>query len=137
MTKVLVHDRYYIDGAVSDTLPIDVAVELGCTDIVVIMTKNITDYAFGKRHQRLVKHLVKKFAKNQSLRVRHKLPTDERILKLNLERMSKPAKKLRFYILEPSDTELLVGLGSIDRPKIEALGELGVSDMDRLLNLAV
>jgi predicted patatin/cPLA2 family phospholipase len=135
--SVLVHDRYYIDGAVSDNLPVDVAVDLGCTDIVVIMTKKITDYTFGKRHQRLVKHLVKKFAKNQSLKVRHKLPTDERILKLNLRRMSKPTKKLRFYILEPSDAELLVGLGSIDKPKIEALGELGVSDMDRFLNLAV
>jgi predicted patatin/cPLA2 family phospholipase len=131
---VPVGGRYYIDGGVADNLPIDVAVKLGCTDIVVLMTQQIAAYHFDKRHQRLVKRLVKHLAKNQTPQVRMKLPTDERMLQVNLRRITHPTKKIRFYVLEPSDEEYLVSIGSIDKPKIERLGKLGVTDMDHLLH---
>jgi predicted patatin/cPLA2 family phospholipase len=131
---VLVGDKYYLDGGVADNLPIDIAVSLGCTDIVVVLTQQISAYHFDKRHQRLVKRLVRHITKNQSAMVRKKLLTDEHILQANLRRITKPTKKIRFYILEPSNEEFLVSLGSTDKPKIERLGTLGVTDMETFLH---
>ena len=131
---VLVHGRWYIDGGVSDLLPIDVAIKLGCTDIVVVMTQAIANYRFDKRHSRLVKHLVKHFAKRYPDAVQKTLPTNEKLLHLNLRRLLHPTKRVRFYVLEPSDPEMLVSLATIDKAKVEALAALGVSDMDTFLH---
>ncbi len=132
--KVKVGDGYFIDGSVSDSLPIDVAINLGCTDIVVVLTQQISAYRFDQRHQRLIKRLIKKFAKNHTKLVRKKLPTDEKLLQINLRRISHPTKKIRFYVLQPSDEEYLVAMTSIDKKKIEDLGRLGAKDMDKFLN---
>jgi predicted patatin/cPLA2 family phospholipase len=131
---VLVDNRWYVDGGVSDLLPVDVAVKLGCTDIVVVMTQKLQNYRFDKRHERLIKHLVKQLARNQPESIRKKLPTDEKILQLNLHRLSHPTKKTRFYVLEPTNEEALISLGTISKPKIETLARLGVTDMDAFLH---
>lgn len=135
--QVMVNNKYYIDGGVADNLPVDIAIDLKCTDIVVIMTQQIANYHFDRRHQRLVKHLIKRFAKNHTLAVRKKLPTDERLLQVNLRRLTRPTKQIRFYVLEPSKEEFLVSIASINKPEIETLGRLGVTDMDRLLNASI
>lgn len=131
---VIINKKYYIDGGVSDLLPVDLAVKLGCTDIVVVMTQQIKHYRFDKRHTRLVNHLMRKFAHSQNERVRSKLPTDERMLQVNLRRLNHPTKKLRFYVLEPSHEEFLVGLATTDKAKVERLAKLGITDMDSFLH---
>jgi predicted patatin/cPLA2 family phospholipase len=132
--RVLVAGRYYIDGGIADLIPVDVAIKLGCTDIVVVMTQQMSSYHFDKRHTRLVNHLIKKFAKGQPSAVRKLLPTNERLLQVNLRRLSRPNKKVRIYLLEPSSEEMLVSLYTTDKPKIETLARLGVSDMDDFLH---
>lgn len=132
--QVLVDDRWYIDGGVSDLLPIDVALKLGCTDIVVVMTQQISNYHFDRRHTRLVKHLVKYFARDQPAGIRKILPTNERLLKINLRSLSHPLRKTRFYVLEPSEDEQLISLATIDKPKVETLAQLGITDMDTFLH---
>ena len=131
--KVAIGDKWYIDGGVADLLPIDIAIKLGCTDIVVIMTQVISSYRFDKQHTRLVKHLISRLAKNQSAAVRKVLPTNERLLKINLRRLTHPIKKTRFYILEPSNEEMLFSLLTIDKLKVAELAALGVKDMDAFL----
>lgn len=131
---VLINGKYYIDGGVSDLIPIDIAVKLGCSDIVVVMTKQLKNYAFDKHHSRLVKHLVKLYAKNQPKPIRDLLLTNEKLLKINLRRITQPHKKIHFYVLEPSDEEILISLATIDKQKVTALAELGVSDMDAFLH---
>jgi predicted patatin/cPLA2 family phospholipase len=131
---VLIDNRLYIDGGVSDLLPIDVAVKLGCTDIVVVMTQQLANYHFDKRHSRLVRHLVKRLASKQPESIRRQLPTNERLLQANIRRLRHPTKKLRFYVLEPSNPEFLVSLATTDKTKIENLARLGVTDMDAFLH---
>lgn len=134
---VLIGDNYFIDGGVADLIPVDVAVKLGCTDIVVVMTQQISSYHFDKRHTRLVKHLIKRFAKSQPTSVRNVLPTNERILRVNLRLLTRPHKKIRIYLLQPSDEEILISLYTIDKPKVERLAKMGVSDMDKFLHSEV
>lgn len=131
--KILVRGRYYIDGGVADAIPIDVAVKLGCTDIVVIMTQQIGFYRNDQHHKRLVKHLIRKFAKNQTEAVKKILPTDEALLQINLRRLTRPSKKIRVYMLEPSNEEAMISLATIDPVKIEEFARLGISDMDAML----
>jgi len=131
---VLVDDKYYIDGGVSDLLPVDIAVKLGCTDIVVIMTQQISSYHFDRRHTRLVNHLIRKFAQGQPVAVRKVLPTNEHLLQVNLRRLLRPNKKIRIFVLEPSNEEMLISLYTTDKPKVETLAKLGVTDMDVFLH---
>ena len=131
---VQIKDKWYIDGGVSDLIPIDVAHDLGCTDIVVVMTQQINNYRFDHRHTRLVNHLIRRYAKNQPLSVRRILPTNERVLKINLRRIKHPFRTTRVHLLEPSDANVLISLSTIDKPKVEALAKLGITDMDVLLH---
>ena len=132
--KVNIKDKWYIDGGVSDLIPLDVAHQLGCTDIVVVMTQRVSNYHFDRRHTRLVNHLIRRYAKNQPSAVRKILPTNEKVLKVNLNRIKHPFKKTRVYLLEPSDASTLISLSTIDKPKVELLAKLGVHDMDVLLH---
>lgn len=131
--RVLVNNKWYIDGGVSDLLPIDVAHQLGCTDIVVIMTQQVRNYRFDSRHSRLANHIFRHFAANQPQPVRKILPTNEKLLKTNLHSITHPFKNTRIYLLEPSDEEMLITLATIDRPKVETFARLGASDMDTFL----
>jgi len=131
--KIKVGNKEYVDGGVADLIPVDVAIRLGCTDIVVIMTQQIISYRFDRQHERLVKHLIRRFAKQQVDAVKKNLPTNKKVLKLNLRRISKPLKKTRVYLLEPSDEESLISLLTIDKDKVETFAKLGVEDMDKFL----
>ena len=132
--KVKLGDKYYVDGAVADSVPVDVALDLGCTDIVVVLTKQLSAFQFDQHHTRLVKHLVRRLARNQSAAVRRKLPTDELLLKVNLRTIRHPLKKTRIYVLEPSNEEIDVSLATIDKPKIKNFAKLGIKDMDKMLH---
>jgi predicted patatin/cPLA2 family phospholipase len=133
--KIKIRDTEYIDGGVSDLLPVDVAVQLGCTDIMVVMTQQVSSFRFDRRHTRLVNHLIRRFAKKTSTAaVRKILPTNEKVLKANLRLLRHPAKKIRIYLLEPSDEQILVSLATTDKPKVAALATLGVRDMDAFLH---
>lgn len=132
--EILVQGRYYVDGGVADLLPIDVALKLGCTDIVVIMTTQFSKHKFDRRHERLRNHLIKRFARSQSKALRNILPNNEKVLRTNLRRLKHPTRKTRFYVLEPSNEEYLISLGTIDKPKVREFAELGIHDMDAFLN---
>ncbi len=130
---VMVDGRSYIDGGVADLIPLDVAVDLGCTDIVVVMTQQIQNYRFDRKHTRLINHLVKHFAKSQPASIQKILPTNERLLEINLKRLSRRSHKTRFYVLEPSNAESLISLATTDKSKVEEFARLGVADMDAFL----
>ncbi len=132
--KIKIEGNEYIDGGVADLLPIDVAIKLGCTDILVVMTQQLQSFNFDKRHVRLVNHLVRRFARKQSTAVRKILPNNEKVLKNNLRLLQHPSRKIRIYLLEPSDEDILVSIATTDKLKIKALAKLGIADMDKFLH---
>jgi predicted patatin/cPLA2 family phospholipase len=135
--EVLLDGTYYLDGGVADLVPIDVAIDLGCTDIVVIMTQQVQSYRFDDKHTRLVKHLIRKFAKHQTEAVKKVLPTDQKLLQKNLRRAIHPTKKIRTYLLEPSNQEALISMGTIDKEKVNDLAQIGITDCEAFLTKEV
>lgn len=131
---VLLDGRYFVDGGVADLLPVDVAIKLGCTDVVVVMTRQVSSYRFDQQHTRLVRKVVQRLAKNQSEAIRKQLPTNEHSLQTNLRLITHPTKLVRIYLLEPSNEEMLFSLATIDKDKVRDLARLGITDMDRFLN---
>ncbi len=131
---VTINGREYIDGAVANSLPIDVALDLGCTDIVFVATQQLSTYQFDRRHTRLINHLIRRFARKQPTAIRNILPTNEKALRRNMRRLTHPSKKIRLYLLEPTDEQILVSLTTIDKPKIAALARMGITDMDAFLH---
>ncbi|QQS18749.1 patatin family protein [Candidatus Saccharibacteria bacterium] len=128
--KVTVEGRDYIDGGVADLIPIDIAVKLGCTDIVVVMTQRIENYHFDRRHDRLIKRIIKQLARKQPQAIQAILPTNEKLLQANLRFLRRPHRKVRLYILEPSNNSTLVQIYETDKPDVERLARLGITDMD-------
>jgi predicted patatin/cPLA2 family phospholipase len=131
---VPVGNGLYVDGGVADLLPVDVAVGLGCTDIIVIMTRKVSSYHFDARHTRLARSLMYHLARGHSKELRKMLPTNERILGRNLRLLTSPPKGTRIHLLEPSNEEMLVTLGTTDKGEIEELAKLGVSDTESFLH---
>jgi predicted patatin/cPLA2 family phospholipase len=119
---------------VADALPVDVAMKLGCTDILVILNQPVQGYHFDRFHRRLQRHLVKVFAKNKPEAIKSILPTNEALLQQNIRLITMPNKEARIFMLEPSDLQMLVSMGSIDKPKIQQLAKLGIVDMELFLN---
>ena len=132
--KIVLNGKEYVDGGVSNLLPIDIAVSLGCTDIIVIMTQQISSYRFDLRHRRLINHLIRKLARNQSKKVQDILPTNEKALKANLKLATHPPKAINIYTLQPSNEEYLISTATIDKEKVKELAKLGVLDMEEFLH---
>ena len=78
--------------------------------------------------------MTRRYAKNQPLSVRRILSTNEKALKINLHQFKHPFTATRVYLLEPSDANALIFLSTIDKPKVENLVKLGVTDMDVMLH---
>jgi predicted patatin/cPLA2 family phospholipase len=135
--KISIDGKEYIDGGVSNLVPIDVAIKLGCTDIVIIMTQQINSFKFDALHKRLVNRLIKHLAKTQTLSVKKVLPTNEKRLKRNLKTIIHPPKTINLYVLQPSDEKYLISTASIKKDGVIELAKLGVIDTEEFLHTIV
>lgn len=125
----------YVDGDLADKLPVDVALRFGCTDIVVVMTRQFASYRFDKRYRRLSRQLIRNYARNEPPGLRAILPAgDQERLQQNLWRMTHPKDGINFYLLEPTNEDSLVSLATTDWAKLTALGRLGAGDMAKFLH---
>lgn len=125
---VKLNRRYFIDGGVSDLIPVMVAGNYHPTDIVVIMTRPLADYKRRMAITAATKNLIKKVARNQSLPVQDQLPTNQVRLKHNIDALQKGTiGDARIHLLCPK-VKLEVGAATINREKLERVAELGWSD---------
>lgn len=123
--KVPLSDGFYIDGEVSDLLPVDVALQHNPTDIIVVMTRPLSYYTRTSIIRPAYKRLMKKAAKYQSAAVRDMLPTNEAILKKNVASIKHGAVNgVQLHLIAP-DKELKVNLASTDSARLESAAESG------------
>lgn len=132
--RIKIGDKHYIDGGVTDLLPIDVALELGCTDVVVVMTQRHDSFQFAKLQTRSLNHLIRWLGRKYPKAVREQLPTDSATLKKNLELLTNQSDDVNLYLLEPSETSKLISRSTISEKSVKSLARLGISDMQEFLS---
>lgn len=132
--KIPVKDGYFIDGGVSDLLPVDVASRHSPTDIIVIMTRPLGFYTKRSLFKPTVKKIIRQAAKYQSAAVRDMLPTNEKLLHQNIQAISSGhIGNAAIHLITPK-SDIGVGLASIDSTKLEAAGEAGWRDAETFLH---
>lgn len=130
---VKINKHYFIDGGVSDLIPVLVAASYKPTDIVVIMTRPLGDYKRRMALTTATRGLIKQVARNQSLPVQNQLPTNQVRLKHNIEALqSGQVGDAKIHLLCPT-SKLEVGATTINREKLERVAELGWADAETFL----
>lgn len=118
---VLINNNSYLDGGISDSIPVLKAIEMGCDKVIVVLTRPI-EYRKKKRNSFLIKMFYKKYPNLINTMVnRYKNYNDivEEIIKLEEEG--------KIFVIRPSR---LVDIKRVEKDpkKLQEMYDLGVSD---------
>lgn len=124
---VEINGKKYLDGGISDSIPIDKIMEMGFDKVIVILTRPI-DYRKEKSNQSFVKIKYKKYPNLVK-------SIGNRYLKYNeeLEKIAKLEKENKIFVVRPSRT---VNIKRIEKnkDKIQEMYNLGMNDMMSVIN---
>ena len=118
---VLINNNLYLDGGISDSIPVLKAIEMGCDKIIVVLTRPI-EYRKKKRNSFLIKMFYKKYPNlinTMVNRYKNYNNTVEEIIKLEEEG--------KIFVIRPSR---LVDIKRVEKDpkKLQEMYDLGVSD---------
>lgn len=130
---VNLNGQEYMDGGLVNLLPIDVALELGCTDLIVVLTEHPDAYDFDKPFFRLLRILSWLFGRKYPQSIRDLLPVNETVLRRNLDLLRNHPEEVNMYILTPSDPSKLVFTTSTSKTKADDMAAMGIEDMKNFL----
>ncbi len=123
--NVEIDGKLYLDGGISDAIPIRKSVEDGNQKSVVVLTKEVGYVRKPSSHLGLIKTMYKKYPKVYELmRDRHIIYND------TLEYLAKAEKEGKAFVIRPQQVSD-VGRIEKDRAKLEALYEVGYEDAKR------
>lgn len=128
---VIVKGKKYLDGGISDSIPIEKIMSMGFDKIIVILTRPI-EYRKKKGNEKIPQIYYRKYPKLvETINNRYKMYNEE------VEKVIQLEKEKKIFVIRPSRT---VGIKRIERDieKIQEMYDLGKSDiqgkMDGLLN---
>lgn len=133
--KVEIGGREYVDGALSDAIPVEEAISLGAGLVVSVLTR-LPEYRQRARGK-AVKASINFLARGHSSAVRNLLSEESTKLDsaLRLLRAGSPASHgVQLHTIWPSDAKILVGIGNNDQDRLLACAELGRLDMRAALS---
>lgn len=116
----------YLDGGVSDSIPVQRALELGHDKLIVILTRPL-DYRKTKSNTQLADLFYRRYpAFGQRLKTRHQNynETVEQIIELE--------KQGRLFVIRPSQTIPIKRLEQ-DPGKLQAMYDLGAGDAQQIM----
>ena len=118
---VLINNNSYLDGGISDSIPVLKAMEMGCDKVIVVLTRPI-EYRKKKRNSFLIKMFYKKYPNlinTMVNRYKNYNNTVEEIIKLEEEG--------KIFVIRPSR---LVDIKRVEKDpkKLQEMYDLGVSD---------
>ena len=128
---VIIKGKKYLDGGISDSIPIEKIMSMGFDRVVVILTRPI-EYRKKKGNEKIPQIYYRKYPKLvETINNRYKMYNEE------VEKVIQLEKEKKIFVIRPSRT---VGIKRIERDidKIQEMYDLGKSDiqekMDGLLN---
>lgn len=126
---VEINNKKYLDGGISDSIPLDKCISLGYDKIIVVLTQPLE---FKK------KQLDKKILKVISLKY-HKYPKlitaiKQRHINYNntLEKIIDMENKKEIFVIRPSE-KINIPITSSDISKVQKVYDMGVSDSQKLM----
>lgn len=129
---VEVNKKFYIDGGISNRVPLLDLIESGCTDIVVILNGDLNNFLFRPSFpERIVTRIGAMLAKNCTKEILDKILEEDVLLKKNIEIIRNPKilnKDVRIMAIYPSDLKKMVYLHTTNRKKLAVCAEMGFND---------
>ena len=128
MTKpVKINGKYYLDGGVSDSIPIKKCLELGCDKVIVVLTqpKKYKKKIISDKKIKMINIIFKKYPKLINRMLNRHNEYNECIKYINnLE------KKNKVFVIRPSE-KLDINLIERNPDKLEKIYQVGIKDMNK------
>lgn len=122
---VKIDDNYYLDGGISDSIPVKKCLELGCDKVIVILTQPI-DYKkkiISKKKIKMIKLIFKKYPKLiKRIMNRHNEYNE------CIKYISELEKEGKVFAIRPSEN-LNIDLIERNPNKLESVYQIGIKDM--------
>ena len=128
----------YVDGGVSDAIPLLRAIAAGCTDITVVTTRNPGFRRTGKRGIKRILGSLLLSAYSKALR--RQLLNEDLLFNKTMNLLQKPdelADKIRITWVSPSDDSRLAGRTTRGRDKLWDCAHMAREDVFRILGVSV
>ncbi|MGZ4961249.1 MAG: patatin-like phospholipase family protein [Limisphaerales bacterium] len=134
--SVTVNSRQYIDGGIRGAIPLDYAIKSGCTDIVVVLTRELS---FRRNRPSYLKRLIGQIWLRKFPKVTRDLVLSEdtefnRTMKI----IAKPEEfgfKGRLIVIYPTDLQRMVKRTTTNRDKLLTCASMARNDTRAALGL--
>jgi len=133
---VMVKGRGYIDGGLIDGIPLLRAIELGCTDIIVVITRQPN---FRRQRPNLFMRLIEKpFLWKYPKATKKLVLSENKLFNRTMDLIENPSNisnGVRISVIYPSEPNKLVSRTTSNRDKLLACALMARNDTRKLLNL--
>jgi len=130
--KVQIKDRYYVDGGIADGTPLFKAIDLGCTDLIVVLTRKPN---FRRKAPNLIMRILEEpFLKEFPIKLRKKITSEDKYFNKTMEYIELHEKKnsqVRILTIFPSNLNKLVSRTTKSRIKLLSCALMGRNDVRR------
>ncbi len=126
----------YVDGGVVESVPLQRAVALGCTDILVVLTR--TPAFRRKRPNAFMRLIEEPFIREYPTDMREVVLREDDQFNEAMELLENPSRlpsQVRVAVVAPSDLRRMVGRTTSDRRKLLACALMARDDTRRALGL--
>jgi len=126
---VEINNNKYLDGAVSDSIPVSKCLELGYDKVIVVLTQD-KDYR-KKEYNKLVKMFIN-FKYHKYPKLREKIINRYIMYNESLDNIKKLEKNGKIFVIRPSK-KLDISRLENDENKLQSVYDLGVKDTKKII----
>lgn len=125
-----INGKFYLDGGISDSIPLDKCIELGYEKIIVVLTQPL-NFQKPPLDKKQIKMLNLKYHKYPNLINSMK----ERYIKYNntLEKITDMENKKEIFVIRPSK-KIDLDIKNTNPDKLQEIYDLGVNDCNKIID---
>lgn len=127
---IKINNKSYLDGGISDSIPIDKCLELGYENIIVILTQPL-GYLKPPLDKKTIKMINLKYHKYPNL-ISSMIDRHNKYNK-TLEKIIDLENKKEIFVIRPSK-KINIGINVTDKEKIQEVYDLGVNDCRNIID---